>query len=161
MRTYLKLTFAAIVFLFSITLGFGQAAPTLDSLKWMSGCWEMNVKEKNLLISENWMKPAGRSMMGMGRTVKNGMTVDFEFLRIIEEAGGVFYVAKPKANQEETRFKLTKVTANEAIFENPEHDFPQRVMYRADKANLFARIEGMMQGKLKGIDFPMVKVKCD
>lgn len=107
------------------------------------------------------MRPAGGMMIGAGRTVKSGKAVDHEFLRIIEDAGSIFYVAKPTANKDETRFKLIKATASEIVFENPAHDFPQRVMYRLDGEKLFARIEGTQNGKVRGVDFPMVRAKCE
>ncbi len=139
----------------------GQDISSVNNLRWLSGCWESNNAERNLLITEQWMKPAGGTMIGAGRTVKSGKTVDFEFLRIIEDASGVYYVAKPTANKEETRFKLVRATASEIIFENLAHDFPQRIMYRLDGTKLLARIEGMQNGKLRGVDFPYSRIKCE
>jgi Domain of unknown function (DUF6265) len=66
------------------------------------------------------------------------------------------------SGQEEAAFKLVKFENNEAVFENPEHDFSQRIIYRLEKdGSLAAAIEGMSKGKLKRIDFPMKRVKCD
>ena len=138
-----------------------DAKSSIAELAWLSGCWEMNAKEKGLVITEQWMKPAGGLMIGAGRTVKSGKAVDHEFLRIVEEANGIFYVAKPTANKEETRFKLAKVSANELVFENPAHDFPQRVIYKLSGDKLDARIEGTMSGKLRGMVFPYTRIKCD
>ena len=143
-------------------LAFGQVAkPSLADLAWMSGCWEMSAAEKGLRINEQWMSPSGGMMMGAGRTVKGGKAVDFEFLRIVEEADGIYYVAKPKANKEETRFKLVKLEAGEVIFENPAHDFPQRIIYRREGERLNARIEGSKEGKTRGLDFPYLRTKCE
>lgn len=48
------------------------------------------------------------------------------------------------------------------MFENPAHDFPQRVSYRlAPGGRLLARIEGTHYGVTRGIDFPMQWVGCD
>lgn len=134
---------------------------TIEAFGGMAGCWERGDKVKNLLVSEQWMKPAGTSMIGMGRTVKNGKTADYEFMRIEQRADGIFFVAKPKANANETAFKLKSSTANEFVFENPEHDFPQRVIYKLNGKTMAGRIEGMQNGKSMGIDFPFVKVKCE
>ena len=133
--------------------------PDINSLKWITGCWESN--ENNKLVTEQWMKPAGSTMIGMARTVKNGKTTAFEFLRLVEENSDIFYIAKP-SKQAETAFKLIKQTENEVIFENPTHDFPQRIIYRLkDNDSLFARIEGDNKGKQMGFDFPMKRAKCD
>lgn len=133
----------------------------IENLAWVSGCWASENKEKNSSVSEFWTNVAGQSMLGVGRTIKNGKTIDYEYLRIIQDDKGIFYIAKPKANAEETPFRLTKMTANEAVFENPAHDFPQKIIYRLDGTNLFARVEGNNKGKPMGFDFRMSKTKCD
>ena len=134
---------------------------SLDKLGFMAGCWESS-GSKDRVGSEQWMKPAGGMMMGMGRTVSGGKAVDYEFMRIEQRGEDVFFIAQPKANAAETPFKLIRLDENGAVFENPEHDFPQRVIYRPTKeGNLAARIEGTMQGKAKGIDFPMVRKACN
>ena len=42
---------------------------------------------------------------------------------------GFAYVARP-SGQPETTFPLVKASATELVFENPTHDFPQRILYR-------------------------------
>ena len=69
-------------------------------------------------------------MMGMSRTVAGEKMVEFEYLRIEQRADGIYYVAHPKARCLGTDFKLTKASATEAVFENPQHDFPKRIIYR-------------------------------
>ena len=163
MRFFQKLV-SAVLFLSAFSIAFGQKIDPVRSISdfdGMAGCWERNDTAKSVLVSEQWMKPAGTSILGMGRTVKNGKTVDFEFMRIEQRADGIFFVAKPKANTEETAFKLIRSTKNEVVFENPEHDFPQRVIYKLEGTKMTGRIEGNENGKFLGIDFPMNKVKCD
>jgi hypothetical protein len=134
--------------------------PDINTLGWMSGCWELNDKQSGVTISEHWMKPAGQMLMGMGRTVKGDKTLEFESLRIVRNETGTFYIARPSSAKEETSFKLIRAAKNEAVFENLTHDFPQRIIYRSDKADsLSARIES---GDAKrGMDIPMQRVKCE
>jgi hypothetical protein len=43
----------------------------------------------------------------------------------------------------------------EIVFEDPAHDFPQRVIYRKNAdGSVTARTEGTMNGQLRGVDFP-------
>lgn len=136
--------------------------PGVADLGWMAGCWELNVPQREMIVSEQWMKPAGGSMIGMGRTVVDGKTVSYEYLRIVEVDGDLNYIAKPSQNKEETAFKLARNTAVEVVFENLRHDFPQRIIYRKGEADsLFARIEGMRNGELRGMDIPMKRVRCE
>ena len=133
-----------------------------DDLKWMAGCWELTARNGAMIISEQWMKPAGGTLIGMSRTVSGGKTVAWEFVRIVTDAEGISYVAKPHQNKEETIFKIAKFSPAELVFENLAHDFPQRIIYRNSGADaLFARIEGMKNGKLSGMDIPMKRVKCE
>ena len=88
--------------------------------------------------------------------------VDYEFLQIRQQDDGeVYYIAKP-SRQPEASFKLIKAGPQELIFENPQHDFPQRIIYRlAGDGSLVARIEGTRNGQPRAVDFPMKRVKCD
>ncbi len=138
-----------------------QAAPTVGSVSWIAGCWEINDTARERIVQEQWMKPAGGVMLGMARTIRAGRLVNWEFTRLIEKDGEVFYVAKPSQNAAETFFKLVKSSPNEAVFENPEHDFPQRIIYRRSGDKLTARIEGTNDGKPAAMDYPFTKSACE
>lgn len=101
-------------------------------------------------------------MLGVARTVKNGRTVEHEFLQIrLNAEGKIVYIAQP-SRQKEATFTATSVSETAVTFENPQHDFPQRISYRALPGDrLAARIEGLRGGSLRGIDFPMKRVPCD
>jgi hypothetical protein len=80
-------------------------------------------------------------MMGVSRTVAGDKTVEFEYLRIEQRDDGIYYVAHPKARCPGTDFKLTRASATEAVFENPQHDFPKRIIYRKTDDGLTASID--------------------
>jgi hypothetical protein len=132
----------------------------VTDLAWLSGCWESNRNGRE--INEQWMKPSGGAMLGMGRTVAKGKVVEYEFVQIRQESdGAIYYVAKP-SGQSEASFKLVKYQNREATFENLEHDFPQRVIYRLEPdGSLFARVEGTSNGKSRGFDYPMKRGQCN
>jgi uncharacterized protein DUF6265 len=134
------------------------AAPTISDLAWMSGGWR-TAPGGRVQIEEHWMAPGGGSMLGMSRTVAGDRTVEFEYLRLEQRAGDIYYVAHPKARYPGTEFKLTRLTAQEAVFENPAHDFPKRIIYRkgAD-GSLTASIDGGEGTKsIKFAYLPMTK----
>lgn len=134
------------------------AKPTVQALGWISGCWENTCGKR--YNEEHWMKAAGNTMLGMSRTINDGRTREFEFLRIHEDKGDIYYTSKP-SGQPEASFKLISWKENEAVFENPTHDFPQRIIYRRDCAALQASIEGKMNGQERGVDFLFTRAKCD
>src|SRR5262245_36270866 len=148
-----------LLLLFGLVSAQEQKA-SVDDFAWLAGSWERSGKGREVI--EQWMKPSGDLMLGMSRTVAEGKTREFEFLQIRRrDDGGIYYVAMP-SGQQETWFKLVKHGTHEAVFENLEHDFPQRILYRLEKdGSLAARIEGTMQGQFKSIDFPYQRAKCD
>lgn len=151
-----------VLFIFCGSLAVRAQTNSVDTLSWMSGCWELNIPERQMTIAEHWMRPAGGTLIGMSRTVRGGKTTGFEYIRIVTTEAGIDYIAKPSASKDETAFKLVKSSATEAVFENLAHDFPQRIIYRNQSPDgLFARIEGTQNGKLNGMDIPMKRVKCE
>lgn len=131
---------------------------TLQALHWLAGCWASELDEPG--SGELWMAPAGGTMLGMARTLKGGRTVQFEFMQIRESALGVVFIAHPSA-QAGTRFAAVEIGANVAVFEQRGPDFPQRVAYRLlPDGRLAARIEGLRNGELRGVDFPMRRAVC-
>jgi len=150
-----------LLLVFSVPTIAQTSSTALSDLGWLAGCWETKNESRGLLITEMWMKPAGDAMVGVGRTLKNGKLADYEFLRILNDAGTISYISRPSANKEDTAFKLVRYSATELVFENPTHDFPQRIIYKLSGAKLTARIEGTREGKTRGVDFPYTRVKCE
>ena len=135
-----------------------QPAATTADLAFMAGCWRLI--GNNRTTDEHWLAPAGGTLMGVSRTVVNGKTVEYEVLQIRDLPQGVTYIAKP-SGQPEAQFTIASKTADEIVFENPKHDFPQRIRYKRVGADrLEARIEGTMNGTARGIDFPYSRVSC-
>jgi hypothetical protein len=97
-------------------------------------------------------------MLGMSRTVAGDKTVEFEYLRIEQRPDAIYYVAHPKARCPGTDFKLTRLSAQEALFENPEHDFPKRIIYRKNAdGSLTASIDGGEGTKAMAFSFRSMK----
>lgn len=148
-----------LLFLVAVS-ALAQERPTVNSFGFMTGCWEAKLGPTTT-YTEYWMKPAGGTMLGMARTMRGDRTVFTEFSRIEKRGEDFYYIARigdPK--QAATPFKVVKSSATEVVFENPEHDFPQRIIYRSAPGGLFARIEGKQNGKERGEDFPLKEISC-
>ena len=135
------------------------AEPDVHSLGWIAGCWEVRNPAGTFSIEEMWTKPAGETMLGVGRTIRGGKTIFNEFLRIAVDGGKITYFAHV-GTKGATPFPMIRASDTEVVFENPEHDFPQRIIYRKVDGGLFARIEGVEKGKEKHQDFPYKRVAC-
>jgi len=149
----------SIVILLNAGVGAQENSPEMWKLGFLAGCWRGG--DKVQFLEEQWTKPAGHSMLGVGRTIKDGKTEFYEFLQIRERSDGIFYIAEPNG-EKAVSFKLVKVNDSQAIFENPQHDFPQRIIYqRAIDGSLQASLEGTESGKPKRVEFSMKRVRCD
>jgi hypothetical protein len=117
----------------------GSADETAN-LSWLEGRW---AGEKDGVASEErWTQPLGGALLGVHSDVKGERLVSWEFLRIATTKDGTFYFASPRSAPP-TPFKLVENGDRRVVFENKEHDFPQRISYWLDAAGaLHARIEG-------------------
>ena len=120
------------------------AEPKVDDLKWMAGHWSATVD--GVEMEELWLAPSGNVMLGLHRDVKAGRSASFEFLRIAVTKDGVAYLAQP-GGKPATAFRLVESGPAKAVFANPTHDFPTRILYWMKGAQLCAAVEGTMDGK--------------
>ena len=81
-------------------------------------------------------------MFAVSRTLAGDRLAEFEYLRIVERGGGIFYVAQPKG-QPPTEFVATQVGSTSVRFENPQHDFPKVIRYEK-------RTDGTLQAAISG-----------
>ena len=117
----------------------------LAGLTWLAGSWVL--VSGNTVSEEHWTPPRGHTMLGLNRTVTDGRTAAFEYLRIESTPEGVVYLASPQGRDPPTRFPLVESGPRRAVFENPSHDFPQRIVYERTGDRLDARIEGWQDGR--------------
>ena len=153
----LKQCAVAVSLTFVFAVNASTQTTTLAELSWIAGSWQTAPGGKRL-IEEHWTQVAGATMMGMSRTVAGEKTIEFEYLRIEQRADGIYYVAHPKARCPATDFKLTRASATEAVFENPQHDFPKRIIYRkGGDDSLTASVDGGEGSKAVSFAYRRVK----
>lgn len=132
-------------FLLALFLLAPSAPPEIPSLAWLAGTW--SGAKDGVSSEEAWTAPGGGAMLGVHRDVRAGRMVGFEFLRIDTDKEGLTYWASP-GGRPATPFRLKEAGPRRVVFENPTHDFPQRILYfLGDDGKLNARIEGTANGK--------------
>ena len=78
--------------------------------------------------------------------------IAFEYLRIVERDGGLVYVAQP-GGRSPTEFMLTELDKKRAVFVNPRHDYPQRIVYELSKEGALTASIGFAKGRLQSYEF--------
>jgi hypothetical protein len=132
------------------------AAAEIESLDWLAGCWRS--EEDGRTSEECWTPSSGGMLLGVHRDV-GPRGAAFEFLRIAAEGETVSYFASP-SGRAPTAFRLVESGERRVVFENPDHDFPQRLIYWLEGKNrLRARAESFTGGEKRGIDFAWDRVK--
>lgn len=117
----------------------------IGDLAWIGGDWK-GKKSTGSSIEELWSSPLGGAMLGVSRTVNaNGKMVGFEYLRIVEREGGLVYIAQP-GGRAATEFVLSEFAANRAVFENPRHDYPRRIVYELSAEGILSTTVGQSKG---------------
>jgi hypothetical protein len=136
----------SVTLLMAFLAGPAEQKPDLTKLSWLSGSWVM---EKGATrVEEHWTPVRAGTLMGVGRTMRGEKTVFYEFLRIEVTPDGITYFASPRGRDPATPFRMTEMTDSKVVFENLQHDFPNRVIYQKEKdGTLSARIEGKRNGQ--------------
>lgn len=117
------------------------AAVAINQLQWLAGRWR--TERAGRVVDEHWMAPAAGVMLGMSRTISRGKVIEHEFIQIREGPGGALHFIAMPSGQKEAAFQIKSLSATEAVFENLQHDFPQRISYTLlPDGSLLAAIEG-------------------
>lgn len=127
------------------------AARPVGDLAWMEGHWIAEPGDGSR-SEELWTSPAAGLMLAVSRTVGADGKVAFEYLRIEESGDDLVYQASP-GGAPPTPFRLAELDGRRAVFANPEHDFPQRIVYWRDGESLCARIEGEVGGESQSAEW--------
>jgi len=143
-KIFLFLSLSSFLFLAAASAAAEGPSAAIEQLAFMAGSW--GAPSGGADVEEVWLAPKGGLMLGLGRTVKDGKAVDFEFMRIEERGGTLVYLASP-GGKPATPFPLAALDATSAAFESA-LEFPRRVSYRKNPdGTLTARIEGVRNGK--------------
>ena len=135
-------------FILTIAPVAAAGAADIDALDWLTGCWVGVSKDQH--TEECWLHPAGGIMLGLSRTVSSEAT-GFEFFRIGPYEQGLAYFASPSGGPA-TPFRLVEVAPGRAVFSNPDHDFPQRLIYSLEGDTLRANVAASEDGEWRGFE---------
>lgn len=102
-------------------------APQSPAPDWMAGSW-IEAKGQDW-SDEYWTLMRGGIMIGAARSGKGEVLEGWEHIRITRDSdGGLTYWGSP-GGKPAVPFKMISSRANEIVFANPTHDYPQRIRY--------------------------------
>jgi hypothetical protein len=141
--------------LITLTCCLFAQKPSLKHFQFLVGKWELKTNKGKII--ERWQQHTDSLTATSHRFDAAGDSVLTETI-VLKHAKGHWYFSVTgyeKNNLGTTDFKLIDNQQNTFVFENKQHDFPQRIVYE-NKGNdmLLAWIEGNINGKTHKIEFP-------
>src|ERR1044072_8739052 len=119
----------SIIFVLLVATLSSCSSGSIDDLQWMLGTWE-GVDANELTFVEVWKQGNAKDMIGSGATITpDGDTLFKETLKIELVEGTPYYVATVPENPGPVLFIMMKGDETHCVFENLDHDFPQRISY--------------------------------
>jgi len=138
--------YIALLVLLLITAMAKAQAPTAEAnfqkLSWLEGSWTRTQMKPGRSGTERWEKLSSGRWRGTGVTLRGNDTAVVEKLQLLIKDGNIYYAADVTENKGPVYFKLTAIGANSFTCENPDHDFPKKIVYQYDGATLKATISG-------------------
>lgn len=129
----------------------------------LMGAWTDSVSEPGALVHEIWSRTDDAFHAGTGFVMVGQDTVFIEHLSLAYDSTGTpsYDVRVPSQSEGGmVRFPLTACIGDSMVFENPAHDFPQRIVYalQAD-GDWIARVSGMgKDGTPRGFSYRFKRV---
>lgn len=134
-------------------------ASTLDKIGWVLGYWEMVSPEGK--VTESWVRTNDSVYSGIGKyTDTAGQTLTTEEISIVLRDGKLLYIplVSNQNDGEPVIFSEVEFSDTMVVFENKNHDFPQRIVYvKQGEGKMLAYIEGEMNGEPARLEYPYTK----
>ena len=134
---------------------------TLGKASWLIGEWQNRLPQGQL--TEIWTKDNDSTYSARSYFVKTaGDTLHLEAITLEEKASGVLYTptVQGQNNNQPVSFKMTSSDENSMTFENPQHDYPSKIVYRRISADsIVAEISGVQRGQPSSESYPMGRRK--
>lgn len=109
---------------------------------------------------ERWTKINSNELQGIAFNITGKDTAVLERVRLSNTNSAISYNVTGAKSGDKTSFKLTSSKNGEFVFENPAHDFPQRVVYHFVKPDsIHAWVDGKYKGKFEKMDYYYKRVK--
>jgi hypothetical protein len=126
----------------------GRGKPAVANFDWLSGCWSGKVEGS--VVDEQWSKPAGGSMLGTSRQIKDGKTVGREY-RDIDEGEGTVVLVLRAVGGTDAHFRLSDSGSSHVAFVrddgDPPNANPRRILYHRRGNSLYVRFEVLDEGR--------------
>ena len=117
------------------------AQHNVKKFEWLVGKWK-RTDMPGTTSYEHWTHVSETELHGAAINLMDGNTAAAEEMKIVVENKQLYFVADVPENENPVYFKITSVAQSSFECENPEHDFPKKIVYAFDGKVLKATISG-------------------
>jgi hypothetical protein len=132
----------------------------IEGANWILGEWGNTTKEG--VLTETWTKENDSTFLGKTYFITGKDTAFTESIQLTQKNGQLLYIptVSDQNKGKSVSFALSSSPENQLVFENKEHDFPQKITYtKISNESIVAEISGMKDGKQSRESYPMRKIK--
>ncbi len=132
----------------------------IKTADWLIGNWEGKTDQG--VLTENWEIINDSTFSATSYFIKGKDTLHFETITLEQKAETLIYNALVKGQNNDKTIAFPSTILNEQlmVFENPTHDYPQKISYiMVSNDSIVAEVSGMQQGKPSSEKYGMKKIK--
>ena len=149
MKAKKLITLLTILSFASTTYGQGTNEQQFKKLTWLVGKWNRTNAKAGESGYETWEKVNALKLTGKGVTLKEAQVVFLEHLELSIRGSDIVYAVRLKEEKTPIFFKLTEINKDGFTCENPQHDFPKKIVYKREGEN----VKAIISGNGESIDF--------
>ena len=141
----------------ALQISAAAQTPPLKQVQWLAGTWVMKMKQGTAY--ETWHIVNDSTFESRSYIVKtNGDTIPQESVKLVCRNAVCYYMptVPNQNNGQAVSFRITLINSKGFTAENPQHDFPQRIIYLLKSpTSLYASIDGTYNNKYAKEEYNM------
>jgi len=154
------IVFLIISMLSCLNSGKSEKYKKMQQFSVFVGEWEFEID--NGVFGERWEQKNDSVFSGYGYMVIGEDTVSREVLSVEQQGNDIFYIVivEDHNDGQPVKFRLVSDADNTFVFENMEHDFPQKISYKIEgNDQIQAVVEGFIEGEPDKLELFYTRVK--
>src|SRR5688500_765653 len=137
-----------------LSLLLNEGSGQLLTFRWLIGLWKLG--DRN--IYEMW-RQGDDQLIGEAFEVSGGDTAVTEVISLQFYKNAYHYIPDVAGDQPAIDFIITSADSTGFVAENPNHDFPKKIIYKYSSGDKQEKINAVIEGGGRSISYSFLKVK--
>lgn len=137
-----------------LCLLLGEARAQFQDFQWLVGRWKLS--DQN--VYELW-KQGDHGLVGEAFEIRGGDTIVTEAISLTFYQNAYHYIPDVAGDQPAIDFVITSSDKTGFVAENPNHDFPKKIVYRYMSRDEQEKLSALIEGNGKSTSYSFIKVE--